>query len=339
MRAFRLDEPHALEARDAVVDVDDQLVVREIQRELAGQLVLARAFGATRAGRAPDAPEQLGVGRQVESQPRLGAARRDVDGGVRQQRLDLQVHVEVDLAQRAPDLGRVEQRPQPLVLLGGEHDRRAVAPLGQAGQRTWLADERLTLEPTEVGRVRRALGRCHGEARPPAQVVQPVHRRQHELPRQLAAARLRRGQHRGLVEQRPRVDQLARRLEVHDHRRRRQVVEQRGPRRVEIGRVELDSGEGRALAQARQVVIPLRAHVAAQALQGDGAMNALHGRPTAVRTDQQLAPGADHGFFDRHHGALVFRVEQAQRLDRVARPLGPHRRIRGGGKHVEDAAA
>ena len=44
--AIRFDEAHALEARDAVVDMHDQLVCREVQRELAGEIFRLRPSAA-----------------------------------------------------------------------------------------------------------------------------------------------------------------------------------------------------------------------------------------------------------------------------------------------------
>ena len=43
MRAIRLDQPHPLESRDPVIDVNDELVWREVERELAGHVLGPRS--------------------------------------------------------------------------------------------------------------------------------------------------------------------------------------------------------------------------------------------------------------------------------------------------------
>ena len=48
MRAIRLDQPHPLESRDPVIDVNDELVGREVECELAGH-VLGPRSGRTSA--------------------------------------------------------------------------------------------------------------------------------------------------------------------------------------------------------------------------------------------------------------------------------------------------
>ena len=182
--------------------------------------------------------------------------------------LQLQVEVQVDLVERRRDARLVEQRAQALVLLGREDDRRRVAawPRSRRGR---AAGRRAARPRTTRGRSRRRLlprcvtVRC-GRL---AEVVSAIDRRKLELSRQLSPAGLGRGEHRRLVQQRPRVGSLARRLEVEDDRVVRHVIEKRWPRRVEVGRVELDPGERRARAKARQLVLPFRAHVPAQAVE------------------------------------------------------------------------
>src|SRR5205823_4540596 len=71
--ALRLDQAHAFEAGDAVVDVDDQLVGREVERELSGQ-VLRPGPLAPAARWPPYATEQLRVGHDVQAERRLRAA-------------------------------------------------------------------------------------------------------------------------------------------------------------------------------------------------------------------------------------------------------------------------
>ena len=46
VRAVRLDEAHALEARDAVIDMNHELVGREVKREFARQVGGARPGAA-----------------------------------------------------------------------------------------------------------------------------------------------------------------------------------------------------------------------------------------------------------------------------------------------------
>src|SRR5207302_5284045 len=58
----------------------------------------------------------------------------------------------------------------------------------------------------------------------------------------------------------------------------------------------------------------------------------------ALGSDEQLATSADDRLLDRHHGALVLRVEEAQRVDHVSRPFGPDGSVLGGAEHVEDSA-
>jgi len=115
------------------------------------------------------------------------------------------------------------------------------------------------------------------------------------------------------------------------------VVDERRPGRVQVRGVELDPGEGGARAQSRQLVLPLRAHVAAKVVERDQLAQPIDRGRAALRTDQQLASRPDDGLRNRHHGALVFGVEQAQRLNGLARPLGAHRRVGRRRKHVEDS--
>ena len=194
-------------------------------------------------------------------------------------------------------------------------------------------------EPAEIDRVTRPLGARDHQVGPHAEAVGALDGRELELPRQLASARLGRGEHGRLVQQRARVGSLSCRLEVDDDRILRQVVEQRRSRGIEVGGVKLDARKCGAGAQARQLVLPIRADVPAQALERNRFAKSRDGGGASLRSNQELAPRPDGHVRDRHYGTLVVRVEQAQRLHRVADPLGPHGRIGRRGKHVEDAAA
>ena len=268
MRAIRLDQAHALEARDAVVDVHDQLVGREVQGELACHVLGAGARAST-ARRAPNAAEELGVRDQLKTDRRLRATGRQVERRMQEVWRQLEVQVEVDPFLCVLHARLVQQRPQPLVLLGREHDRRRVALRGQPGQSARLADQRFARKPAEVDRVARSFRRGDRQPRPVAQVVEPGDSGQGEQARQLPAPRLGGREHRRLVQQRARVDQLSARLEIQHDRPRRKVVDERRPGRVQVRGVELDPGEGGARAQSRQLVLPLRAHVAAKVVERD----------------------------------------------------------------------
>ena len=77
MRPVRLDEPHALEPRDAVVDVNHQLVGREVQGELLGHIGRLGASAPT-ARRTAQPAEQLRVRGEVEADAWLRCAGRYV---------------------------------------------------------------------------------------------------------------------------------------------------------------------------------------------------------------------------------------------------------------------
>src|SRR5439155_7656380 len=122
VRAIGFEDAHAPEAGDAVVDVDDQLARREIERELTRQLRGTAARRSYRPSRPAQAPEQLGVGEEVETDLRLHSAGGDVDVGTVQHRLQLEVEIKVHLSDRAVDTAFVEKRFQTLRLFGGEDD-------------------------------------------------------------------------------------------------------------------------------------------------------------------------------------------------------------------------
>ncbi len=65
----------------------------------------------------------------------------------------------------------------------------------------------------------------------------------------------------------------------------------------------------------------------------------MSGEGSPLWPDHQLSTGADDDPAEAHHGALVGRVEHAQRVDGVAEPLRAGGRVGSRGKHVEDAAA
>ena len=224
-------------------------------------------------------------------------------------------------------------------MLRREDDGRPFGTRREARERPWLPDERLSFEPSEIDRVTRPLGARDHQVGPHAEAVAALDGRELELPRQLASARLGRGEHGRLVQQRARVGSLSCRLEVDDDRILRQVVEQRRSRGIEVGGVKLDARKCGARAQARQLVLPFRSDVPAQALQRNRFAQPRDGGGATLRADQQLAPRPDRHLCDRHHRTLVVGLEQTQRLHRVADPLGPDRCVRRRGKHVQDAAA
>src|SRR5205814_3984813 len=79
VHAICVDEPHAAEPRDAVVDVNDQLAWGELKGELSRQLFGTRAGRGSPSWRWPaHAAEQLCVGEQVEPDRGLRAPRRQV---------------------------------------------------------------------------------------------------------------------------------------------------------------------------------------------------------------------------------------------------------------------
>ncbi len=103
VRAVGVDQPHAAEARDAVVDVNDQLARGELQRELPRQLFGAGAGRGSPSRRGPAHPaEELCVGEQVEPDPGLRAPGRQVLLRQVQARVQLDVDVEVGLPQCRP---------------------------------------------------------------------------------------------------------------------------------------------------------------------------------------------------------------------------------------------
>ena len=177
--------------------------------------------------------------------------------------LDIQVEVKVDLVQSRLHAAFVEQRAQAFVLLAGEHDRRRVGTGRKSREGARLADQRLALEPAEVDCIGRAFAGRDGDPPPRPEVVDPLDGRQREPPGQLAAAGLRSREHGAFVEQRPRVHQLSLRLDIEHHGIGRNVVEQRRARRVEVSRIELHPRKRRPRAKPRQLVLPLRPHVAA----------------------------------------------------------------------------
>jgi hypothetical protein len=84
VRAFGFEQAHPRESRDAVVDVDHQLSRREVEGELASQLLGPSACRARNARWSAQAAEELGVSDKMESHRRLHAAGRDVDVGMSQ---------------------------------------------------------------------------------------------------------------------------------------------------------------------------------------------------------------------------------------------------------------
>jgi hypothetical protein len=79
-----------------VIDVDDKLIGSEVEREFLGQILGSGA--ATRHTRRSSEPaEELGIGGQVKSDLRLGAAGSNVYIGPVEGRLELEVQVEVNI--------------------------------------------------------------------------------------------------------------------------------------------------------------------------------------------------------------------------------------------------
>ena len=124
LRAFRFDEPHPLEASDAVIDVDDELIGSEVERELLGEICGSGARAARRTRRSAQPAEELGIGGKVKPDFGLRTPGADVDVRQFQRGLEIEVEVEVNLRDSRPDATLVEQRPQPLVLFCCEHDCR-----------------------------------------------------------------------------------------------------------------------------------------------------------------------------------------------------------------------
>ena len=220
-----------------------------------------------------------------------------------------------------------EQRAQPLTLLRGQHHGCRLAPRGEGRDGALLTHQRLTFDPSQIDGVGRPFARGQAEVGPRAEVVQPIqdYLRQRETARELAPAGLCRCEHRRFVQHGARLRSLAVRLEIEDHRVFRQVVEQRGPRGVEISRVELDAREGRTGLQARQLVLPVGQHIAAQPAQRHRLAQPRHRGGAPSGSEEELAAGPDRDLRDRHHRPLVLGVEQAQRFDDITGPFGPHR--------------
>ena len=250
-----------------------------------------------------------------------------------------EVQLEIDLIQRGLHACLVDQGPQPLVLLGGEHDRGRVTPGREPRERPRLANQRLAREPAEVDRVAGSFGGRERQPPPGAEIVERRDGGQHEPARELTALGFGRGEHRRLVQQGARVDELPARLEIQHGRSGGHVVKERRPGRVQVRGIELDARESRAHAQSHQLVLPLRTHVTPQPVERNGPPETVDRFRAALGPDQELAAGADGHLRDGHHRALVLRIEQAERFDAFSRPLGTHRRICRGRKNVEDAAA
>jgi len=139
----------------------------------------------------------------------------------------------------------VEHRPKPLVLFGGEDDGRARRQGGEVRDSPRPPNQRLQRNPAKIDRVRARLTGPQPEARAPGKIIQAIeaHDRKRETARQLRAAGFCRSEHLSFVDQRPSVGQLAFRLEVQHRRTGRNVVQERRPRRIEIGGVVLHAWE------------------------------------------------------------------------------------------------
>jgi hypothetical protein len=102
LRVLRVQEPHAVEAGDAVVDVDDQLawLVFEVQGGLP-----TGGPAAGPGGEPTDATEELGVRVEEEARGGVGDSGRYVQVGASKARLQLHVDAEVDLGRLKGDPG------------------------------------------------------------------------------------------------------------------------------------------------------------------------------------------------------------------------------------------
>ena len=69
-----------------------------------------------------------------------------------------------------------------------------------------------------------------------------------------------------------------------------------------------------------------------------GACPALAQRPAGIRADRNSLAGSSVDRIDRADATLVRRIERAQRLDLVAKPLDADRQRLAGREHVDDAA-
>ncbi len=341
MCAFGFEQAHPRESRDAVVDMDHQLAGREVERELASQLLGPAAGRAGRARGAAEPAEELGVGHQTEPHCRIHGARGDVDVRVPQTRFELQVEVELDLPRMVMDTRLVEERPQPLGLLGGDGDRRRRCMRCELGCGFRPAHQRLRLLPTKVDRILATFACCELEMRMALEHPEPLDPdyRQRKSARKLVAFGFSGGEHLGLLYEHARVGQLAAGLEVHDRHPVVQVLEQRRHRCVQVGRVELDARESAARPESLDLLFPVRLDIGPQSVERHGLPQPVGRRGSASRPQQQLATRMDRNSRHRHHRALVGGVEQPEGLDDVTRPLGPHRRVGRGRKHVEDPAA
>src|ERR1700694_1139287 len=98
MGAVGLDKPHSLEAGDPVVNVDDQLLGRELQGELTSQVLGSRrCLPPSSDVWSPHSAEQLGIGGEEEGDPWLRAPCRHVDICAKEGGLELEVKIEVRL--------------------------------------------------------------------------------------------------------------------------------------------------------------------------------------------------------------------------------------------------
>src|SRR5207245_1702676 len=241
--AVGFEDAHAAEAGDAVVDVDGQLAGCEIQRELARQLRGTAARRSDRPRRSAQAAEQLGVRDEVEPDRWLHTAGGDVDVGLMQPRLELEVEVELHLPEPAADTAFVEKRLQALRLFGGEGDggRRGQRP--QLGDSAGAANERLGVSPADVDRALYPLTRRELQARVLAYGLHPLggDDRERETARQLGALGFGRGQHPRLLDEHTRVGLLPAGLEIEHGHVVGEVIKQRRQRRFEVGGVELDT--------------------------------------------------------------------------------------------------
>ena len=348
-RAGRLDVLQADETADAVVDVHDQVARRQARH--LGDEILGALGGAARPHQAVAQDVLLADdGGVVRFETGLQAQHRQRDLRLRQR-------------QRLGPGGDVGQVGEPVV---GQHVAHAIAravapqrdrdPLALALQRLGVLDhgvEHVGVLLGALGRevaagpgadVDHALRLRHRERRQPRQrrsfkprlplllrQIEPV-RRQRLVDRAAAVADnfLPR-----LVVVRDLREPLARRLFVQrlqDHRRAGQIVEQRVHPVVKQRQPMLHAGMAAAFAHR------LVQHVVAL---GGAERRDIAGAEFADRLGGELEFRHRHEIEPAHvhHGALRLRIEAADRLQRVAEEIEPHRQVHARREQIEDAAA
>jgi len=330
--AVELFQDHAVEAGDAVVDVDHQLARLELETD---------GWQAPPGPAAPDhrpanAPEELVVGQDREPKTGVLGTHRQVCLRLLDAGGEDGVKVEIQPLGLPLGAGFGEQCLETLRLFAGEHDRRALGD--DLAQRARPADQWFRLVPAQVESVLR-LARRDADALPPSG-REPLgrHHRRLEARRQLPVGRL--GSHESgrLAFELSRLGQLALGLEIDDQGILGQVVEERRQGWIDVGGVELNTREGRAHPEPDELVLPVGADVASEVVEIARPAQPGDRGGASSAADDDLAPGTNRHPGHPHHRALVARVEQTQALDLVPEELGANRGTPGGGKHVENSA-